>query len=172
MKLNNHCELFYIVYDFAIPSFSPREWLTMCVVKLLDENTIIVCYDDAVDDRFPAGAKKDCVRASAGALWKYERLPEVRGIPQTKVTYVQQADGKGYMPKVAINSQMTSTLASLSTQRKKCDKSLDIDAARRAEIAQKIKQEGVTDSDSGQIALKKFEELSEEKQGWERPTRR
>ncbi|GMH87651.1 hypothetical protein TrST_g6002 [Triparma strigata] len=47
---------------------------------------MIICYEDVEDDRFPVRAGKGYVRASSGTFWKFERLPEVRGIPQTRVT--------------------------------------------------------------------------------------
>ncbi|GMI04522.1 hypothetical protein TrLO_g15473 [Triparma laevis f. longispina] len=51
--------------------------------------------------------------------------------------------------------------------RKKFDKSLEIDAGRRNEIAKKIKRE----EEAGAEALAQFEALFEERQGWERPSR-
>ena len=47
----------------------------------MDENIMIAGFEDITDDNFPPGAGKDYVRGSSGALWKYERLPEIEGVP-------------------------------------------------------------------------------------------
>ncbi|GMI18487.1 hypothetical protein TrLO_g14652 [Triparma laevis f. longispina] len=135
---------------------------------MVDENTMVVGFEDIEDDSFPIGAGKKYVRASSGAFWKYERLPEVNGIPQTRVTYCQQADPQGFIPKFVVNSKIVETLGFLSTTRKKFDKSLEIDAGRRAEIVTKIKRE---EEAWGAEALAQFKALFEERQGWERPSR-
>ena len=121
VKLTNHSELFHNVIDFGVATLAPREWLTKAVWKMVDEDTMIVCMEDIKDDRFPPGARKNYVRASSGAFWKYERLSEVRGIPQTRVTYVQQADLKGLIPSFIANSKIVGQLEYLSTMRKKFD---------------------------------------------------
>lgn len=61
-------------------------------------------------------------------------------VPQTKVSYFQQADPKGLVPKFLVNSKIVVQLALLSDMRKKFDKSLGVDQARRAELVPKIEQ--------------------------------
>lgn len=89
VKLNNHSELYRIVVDISVPGLAPREFLTKMVWKMvwkkMDENNIILVYEDAKDDSFPIGNKY--VRASATSFWKFEKLPDIEGIPQTSVTY-------------------------------------------------------------------------------------
>ena len=53
VKLTNHSELFYFVIDLGVKTIAPREWLIKSVWKMVDEDTMIVCYEDAKDDRFP-----------------------------------------------------------------------------------------------------------------------
>ena len=132
VKLTNHSELYHLAIDLGVKTFAPREWLTKGGWKILDEDTMIICYEDVEDDRFPVGAGKGYVRASSVALWKYERLPETSGIPQSRVTYVQQVDLKGFIPPFIANSKLTGALEYVSDMRKKFDKSLEIDAGRRA----------------------------------------
>ncbi|GMH53091.1 hypothetical protein TL16_g01370 [Triparma laevis f. inornata] len=168
VKLSDHSELFHNAIDFGVRSFAPREWLAKSTWKMVDENTIIVGVEDIEDDDFPIGCKKGYVRASSIAFWKYKRLPEENGFPQTSVTYCQQIDLKGFIPSFAMNSRIVQTLEYLSTMRKKFDKSLEIDEGRRAEIVEKIKQE----EEAGEVeALAQVEALFEDKQGWERPPR-
>ena len=110
VKLNNHCDLYHNAVDFGIKTFAPREWLSKVVWKMMEEDTMIVCFEDTEHDDFPLGAGKDYVRASSGSFWKYERLPEVRDIPQTRVIYVQQADLKGFIPTFLINAKIVGML--------------------------------------------------------------
>ncbi|GMH58858.1 hypothetical protein TrLO_g8001 [Triparma laevis f. longispina] len=168
-KLSYHSDMYYFAVDFGIKSFALREWLVKFVWKMVDENTMIVGYEDTEDDNFPIGVRKKYVRASSGAFWKYERLPEVSGTPQTRVTYCQQVDLKGFMPLFVMNSRIVQTLEYLSTMRKKFDKSLEIDAGQRAEIVKKIKRE---EEVGGLEASAQFEALFEERQGSERPSRK
>ncbi|GMH74562.1 hypothetical protein TL16_g06498 [Triparma laevis f. inornata] len=167
-KLNNHSELYHNTIDFGVRSFVPREWLTMCIWKVLDENTIIVCVEDTEDDNFPIGAGKNYVRATSAAFWRYERLPMFDGVPQTRVTWCQQLNLNGFIPKFVTNSRVVQTLEYLSTMRKKFDRSLEIDAGRGGRIVKKIKLEEVA---GGSEASAQFEALFEERQGWERPSR-
>ena len=168
VKLTNHSNLYHVAIDLGVKTFAPREWLTKVVWKMVDEDTMIVCYEDVEDGRFPVGAGKGFVRASSGTFWKFERLPEVRGYPQTRVTYVQQVDLKGFIPALVMNSRVVQSLEFLSTMRKTFDNSLEIDAGRRAAIVQMIE---LTES-SGAEALTQFEALYDERQGWQRPSRR
>ncbi|GMH84542.1 hypothetical protein TrVE_jg1457 [Triparma verrucosa] len=128
---------------------------------------MVVCFEDTEHDDFPLGAGKDNVRASSGSFWKYERLPEVRDIPQTRVTYVQQADLKGFIPKFLINAKIVGILMYLSQMRKKFDNSLEIDEVRRSAVVELLKAEAF----NGTEALAQFESLYDERPGWERPQR-
>ena len=107
------------------------------------------------------------MRASATTFLKYEQLPDVRCIPQTRVTYVQQIDLKGFIPALVMNSKTVQTLEYLSTMRQKFDKSLEIDAGRRAAIVQFIELE---EASGAPEALSKFEALVHERKGCERPS--
>ncbi|GMH77977.1 hypothetical protein TL16_g07607 [Triparma laevis f. inornata] len=168
VALTNHSDLFYFVADFGIKSFARREWLMKSVWKMVDENTIIIGYEDAENDNYPIGAGKKYVRASATAFWKFERLPEMNGFPLSRVTYCQKADLKGFIPRFVANLKIVRTLEILSVMRKKFDKSLEIDVGRRAEIVKKIKREVET---GGAEGFAQFEAMFEEKRGWERPSR-
>ncbi|GMH92018.1 hypothetical protein TrST_g565 [Triparma strigata] len=168
VELTEHSSLYYVAYDLGVASLAAREWLCARVWKKVDENSMICCYEDAEDENFPPGAGKKYARASSNAFWKYERLHEVKGIPQTRVTYSLQADLKGLIPVFIANFKITSTLAALSTMRKKFEKSVEVDASNRAVIAQKIKEKGES---GGAEALAKFEALYRERTGWQRPSR-
>ena len=122
----------------------------------MDEDTIIIGFEDTEDDNFPIGAGKGYVRASTSSFWKYERLPELNGVLQTKVTWCQQADLKGLIPSFVVNSRIVQTLQYLSKMRAKFDKSLEFDRSRRAELVKLISQEEVK---SGEDAVQQFEAI-------------
>ncbi|GMH55111.1 hypothetical protein TrLO_g5807 [Triparma laevis f. longispina] len=81
VKSNSHRSIFRVVYDLGVSGLAPRECLNQSVWKMVDENTMIVGYEDVEDDNFPIGAGKKYVRASSIAFWKYEWLPEENGVP-------------------------------------------------------------------------------------------
>ena len=107
IKLTEHSDLFRIVLDLKIPSIDTREFLTRSCWRMVDENTMVCAYENAEDVRFP---RKKHVRASTDSFFRYEKLPEVEGIPQTKVTYCIQVDLKGFIPKTIMNSKIVWTM--------------------------------------------------------------
>ncbi|GMH61177.1 hypothetical protein TL16_g03202 [Triparma laevis f. inornata] len=170
VKLNDHSHIYYFSRDFGVLGFAPREWLTKCVWKMLDENTMIVGFEDIEDDNFPIGAGKNYVRGSSAAFWKYERLPEIEGIPQTSIMYCAQVDLKGLIPKAVADARASKFLQAVSRMRKKFDRSLGIDAGRRAALVQIISRENFLNEDLGESAQEQFEKLFEERKGCERPS--
>jgi hypothetical protein len=151
-KRNNHSAVFKAVYDFKIIAFLPREFLLCVMWRKLDENTIVVVSDNAdLPDQFPINPKY--VRAATTAYWKYERLPNDGAVEQTKVTWVQQADLKGFAPKAVVNSGVVGQLMYLSKIRKRFDRSAAIDLASRARIVETIKNDAEVYSEEENIIL-------------------
>jgi len=63
---------------------------------------------------------------------RYEELPPNGGLPQTRVTYTQQIDLGGLIPKVVVNGQGVGQLLLLSSMRERFDQTSEIDRANRA----------------------------------------
>ncbi|GMH82077.1 hypothetical protein TL16_g09141 [Triparma laevis f. inornata] len=82
--------------------------MNQSVWKVVDENTMIIVCEDIEDGNYPVGAGKKYVRASSIAFFKYERLPEVNDIPQTRVAYCIQVDLRGLIPMFITNSKIIS----------------------------------------------------------------
>lgn len=80
------------------------------------------------------------VRGRALNFYNFEQLPQRGGVPQTKVTYLQELDPKGLIPKFLVNANVVGQLSSLSDMRTTFQKSLEIDRAKRAELVPKIKK--------------------------------
>ncbi|GMI09905.1 hypothetical protein TrLO_g15291 [Triparma laevis f. longispina] len=172
VSFNDHSYLYRTAIDLGVAGFASREWLMWGVWKMADENTLLVGGSDAEDERFPVSARskgaKKYVRASSTFLWKYERLPEIKGIPQTRVTYCQQIDLKGLIPKAIVNSMVVGTLAFLTDMRNHFNRSSEIDAIRRAEIVESIKRN--YDFILAEDAMNTFEKLFKEVKGSEQPS--
>ncbi|GMH47290.1 hypothetical protein TL16_g00027 [Triparma laevis f. inornata] len=118
---------------------------------------------------FPIGNKY--VRASATSFWKFEKLPDIEGIPQTSVTYYQQVDLKGYIPHFVMNGKIVETMSYLSEIRQKFDKSMEIDECKRSVFAKEIKNLEISSSALCKSALEQFEALFEDRVGSERPSK-
>ncbi|GMH79820.1 hypothetical protein TrLO_g13491 [Triparma laevis f. longispina] len=160
VNLNNHCDIYQTVYDLSIPTFAPREWVSKCAWKKMSESKLVTAYVDHIDEEaYPVGAGKNYVRASTKALYIYERLPDFMGVPQTKVTYYQQIELRGFIPKFLMNSKMTTTLGFLTQLRKIFDKSEEIDALDREELVQRIKRKGVVRDALAAEVTSQFEEM-------------
>ena len=86
-------------------------------------------------------------------------------VPQTKVSYFQQADPKGLIPKFLVDSKIENGLTFLSNMRKKFDKSLEVDQTRRAELVPKIEQLPV--GEGAGVVEAQFVELFAERKGSE-----
>ena len=100
------------------------------------------------------------------AFWKYEYLPPRGLVPQTKVTYIQQLDPKGLIPKSLVDSKMSGHLVYLSDMRKQFDKSVQVDEARKSELLLKI--DGMHVKGEGAAGVEaQFKTLFAEKKGSE-----
>jgi hypothetical protein len=154
LRINDHSAVVQVVRDFRIGAFLPREWVMKIVWKWqTDGNTLIVACDNIEHPDFPRSAK--FVRGGNTALWLYEKLREEpgSGVPQTKVTWTQCVDMGGSSPKVIVRMLSVKQMMGLSSQRKRLDKSLEIDAANRARIAEIIKNYTVTYSEDENRAV-------------------
>ena len=104
VKNNDHQNIFHAVFDLSIPRFLPRQWVTMTIWKWAeDKQELTVAGEDIEDVRFPE--RKEYLRASGSALYKYKRMADVEGQEQTKVTWTQQVDLGGAIPKWVQNRQ-------------------------------------------------------------------
>jgi hypothetical protein len=140
MKRNDHCSVIYNVYNAKVPGLQPREFLSLQIWKRqLDDNSIVFVVD-AVDlpNEFPI--RRNIVRATCSILWKMAPLPPLGGVVQTRVTKFHQIDMKGAVPKFVVNNKtvMENQLMSVALTRKLFDRSLEVGAASRARLIEKI----------------------------------
>ena len=104
VKINNHQNIYHVVIDFSIPGFLPRQFVSRVVWKWdEDKKELKVVGDNTVHGDFPE--RKEYLRASSAVMAKYKQEAEVGEIPQTKVTWTQQVDLGGAIPKWVQNRQ-------------------------------------------------------------------
>jgi hypothetical protein len=104
VKVNDHQNIYNVVFDLAIPRFLPRQWVNKLIWKWDEgKQELMVAGEGVQHDGFPE--RKEYLRASGSALYKYTREAEVGEIPQTKVTWIQQVDLGGAIPKWVQNRQ-------------------------------------------------------------------
>jgi hypothetical protein len=104
VKNTDHASIYHVVYDLSIPGFLPRQWVQMIVWQwAADKQELTVVADSVEATAFPE--RKEYLRASGTVVVKYQQEADVDGCPQTKVTWTQQVDAGGAIPKWAQNRQ-------------------------------------------------------------------
>ncbi|GMI19234.1 hypothetical protein TeGR_g13668, partial [Tetraparma gracilis] len=137
VKINDHQNIYHVVYDFSIPTFLPRQWVNKLIWKwAADKKELTVVGDDVVYDGFPE--REEYLRASSTVVVKYKQEAKVGEIPQTKVTYTQQVDLGGRIPKWVQNRQGVGQLMYLSTMRKRFDQSPAIETVSNLRLVTMI----------------------------------
>ncbi|GMI34230.1 hypothetical protein TeGR_g7990 [Tetraparma gracilis] len=141
VRINDHQNIYHVVYDVSIPGFLPRQWVSRLVWKWEeDKKELTVALDTIEHGAFPK--RKEYLRASTTTLVKYKQEANVGEIPQTKVTWTQQVDLGGAIPKWVNNRQGVSTLMYLSLMRERFDRSLELHGKKREELVKMIKRHG------------------------------
>jgi len=135
-RINEHHCVVRVVHDFKVPGFQPREFLTAQVWQQQGDK-LSVAYDDDEHEDFPR--IPSLVRGLTNIHYEFKKLPPVGSLPQTRVTYTQQVDPGGAIPKFVVNGQVVYYLMYLSAMRKRFDKSLDIDGGARMRNVEMIK---------------------------------
>jgi len=131
VKENDHSGVFYFCKDFHIPGGKLRDGVQRLVFKWMSASTLEIHSGRVDHGQFPI--RDGVVRTTNAVVYKYERFEPVGGVPQTRVTFSQQADMGGLLPTFVVNQQAPKQLVHLSKMRKQFDKSLEIDGAARAQ---------------------------------------
>jgi len=134
-KLNDHSGVFHGVYDFQIPGFRPREFLSALVWRRRGDELTVV-YDDAHHTDFQLNPSY--VRGTSTVHIVYRSLQPFGGLPHTQMTWTQQVDLGGLIPKSVVNGRVVNRLGFISTARRLFDRSLEIDGATRARHVEMI----------------------------------
>ena len=100
-----------------------------------------------VEALWPTAHGRKIVVASAYSQIVFEKLEKLRGLPQTKLTYVTQVNMGGFIPSALINLTAVSTLMYASHLRKEFDKSTEIDKKERDDFVSAIASDDEVYSD-------------------------
>jgi hypothetical protein len=138
-RINEHRTVFRFVKDLKVPGFMPREWILLGVLKRIDANTMVASHEHVQEHPDFAKDPKYLRGTSSMVLYKYEKLPPIDGVPQTCVSFTQQVDLGGAIPKWLVDRVGVHQLMQLSRARVKFDRSIEIDAASRDSIVEMIK---------------------------------
>ena len=136
-----HETLFHSVKDLHVLGHNnPREWLQTLHRKWtgIDNETVICVYSSIGEhDRFPNN--DEIVRVEGSTMVKYDKLPPVDDIPQTRVTLmVLNKHSAAHLPKWGLQMAVQADMLMLSRMRLTFDKSFAIDEANRETFIDKI----------------------------------
>ena len=114
---------------------------------------------------------KNVIRGKASSLTRFEKLPDIGNIPQTKMTYFGHFDLSGNLPKKAIKKAIPGGLMPVERLRRKLDKTFEIDQANQRAYLDKMDdylKDSYSITETAQInsslgRLHEFDELTNKK---------
>jgi hypothetical protein len=137
-RTSSHHSIFHFIKDLNVVGFMPREWIFRSVWKWQDAKTLLTAYEHFPDQPGFEVNPKYLRGISSMVFYKYEKLPPLGGMPQTRASFTQQVDLGGAIPRFVVDKAGVKQLMYLSTMRKRFDKSLEIDGVNRASIVEMI----------------------------------
>ena len=154
---NEHSAVFRFVKDFNVPGFAPREWVLRMLWRKPTDDTVVVCYESIKGLNYTSASGEKFVQASNMVYNVYKRLDPIGEMPQTHVTWTQRIEMKGYVPLSFVNTSLPKQLMHASMMRKRFDKSLEVDGAKRAQYVAMIAGHEELYSDEEEKVLKEGE---------------
>jgi len=136
---NEHTSIFHVVLNLGISNMKRREFVSRFIWKWDNPRRLCVCCD-GIDHPDFRNNPKYAVRGSTRVVLVFEELPPVGDIAQTRVTFTQDTDVKGSIPKWVAGLKVVEALGYLSRMRNVFDKSSATDSEQRLEIAQTIEE--------------------------------
>jgi len=126
-RINDHNGVFHVVMDFEIPGLKPREFIQPIIWKWGKWGDTLAVVYDTFTEHADFAPNPTYVQAKTMGYYEYEKLRPAEGFPQTRVTWTQQVDLRGFIPKLVVNGKAVNQLMHLSAMRKRFDKSSEID---------------------------------------------
>lgn len=154
VELDEHTQLFRVITDPKTSGFRPREWVVKGVWRSERGGGVLVVYED-VDEPKRWPLDKAFVRVKCKYLWKFDRLEGLaNGLPQTRVSYSEQVDLKGYHVHASLASrherhQMANSIGLdfgdliVGFMKEDLEQRLKADEATRSAIAKDLKEQRV-----------------------------
>jgi hypothetical protein len=132
-RVNDHHDILRTVNDYGIPGFIPREFVVANLWRRAGGDDMVSISVSTEDANFPREDKY--IRATASAVFTYEKLPPEGSVAQTRLTWTCQADMGGRVPSSVVNFAATGTLMYLSTIRERFDRTVEINNEKIARFA-------------------------------------
>ncbi|GMI34265.1 hypothetical protein TeGR_g4017 [Tetraparma gracilis] len=138
-KNNDHSFYRRVVRPSRVPGVRPFEILGKMVWKWVDADTLVVAFRSGVLKDYPES--RAFVRPSILSLSKFERLPPVSGVPQTRFTHAIQADFKlsALTSPLFLKRLLVDQLMSVCEARDYFDQSVKIEMASRAALRDELR---------------------------------
>jgi len=137
VSISDHNIVFHVVKPVPIPGFRAREFLLERVWKRQGDKVALV-VDGTEHAEFPPSSLY--VQGKSAVYVEYKELPSTGIVAHTLVTFTQQIDLGGLIPKSAVNRGAVNRLMYLSTMRKRFDMSLEVDGATRRRNVEMIQE--------------------------------
>jgi len=117
-----------------------------------ESRTIWCVYEDTeeLDQEIPLNQNN--ILASQKLVWCFEELPKVGGVHQTRATMIARPDIKAKVPGAVMRKVAKNFASKLITMKNQLDKSVEIDAGKRSELVQKMRQLRVTEGQGNSLA--------------------
>jgi len=140
VKVNSHKYIYHAVSDILRGFLTPREFLCEALLKRMGPKTFVTVYSsiDSYDGVCEEAGRSRYVRGSASVVWKYEELPPIADIPQTKVTWTQKLDIGGSVPRWIVDKGVVNQLMYISRIRSHFDHIYEIDRGSRESTLQTL----------------------------------
>ncbi|GMI13543.1 hypothetical protein TrLO_g6791 [Triparma laevis f. longispina] len=138
-KISKHAQLIEQVRNLEVPGVRLRTFSFKVIWKKLVEGEYTVVHSNTpLDDelKIEEGLRKgQFIRARTETVAHFQSLPELNGVPQTKLTYyLIEVDMRGHIPMPLVHSNLASFFSTLSLLRKKYDRSAEIDTDERRKM--------------------------------------
>ena len=142
VKVNSHKYIYHAVSDIFHGVLTPREFLCEVLLKRIAPKTFVTVYSpiDSYDGVCEEADKRRYVRGSSSVIWKYEELPPIADIPQTKVTWTQNIELGGVVPRWIVDKGVVNQLMYLSRIRSHFDQIYEVDRGGRESTLQTLIQ--------------------------------
>ena len=141
---NEHSQILHREVDLLIPGFQPREFKGRIVWRKDGTDAIVNVSEPVANEQGGNGTGR-VVAASVRTLMRFERLPPIGTVPQTKCIYFTQADIGGKVPVKAVNGAVLGQLMYLSKVRTFFDQSPEIDLEKRIDFVNMVEDDDEQD---------------------------
>lgn len=138
IHINDHSLYYLTTRDLGIPGMAQREFRLKVLWKTDHDGNVIIDITNTTGCDKSHPVKPKTVAASAHTVWKFQALPPIENVSQTRVTFMSRADLKGTIPSQIINKMVPKFASIVPDLRKKFDRKREIDALNRSLIVKRL----------------------------------